>query len=54
MEYLIAAIGLGALCGSWVLLQRWIARMDPEIGERPPCSGGCSSKLRHINEQEEG
>ena len=35
---LAAVIGLGLLCGAWVLFQRWIARADPEA---PGVEGGC-------------
>ncbi len=35
---LIAVVGLGLLCGGWVLFQRWIAGADPET---PGVEGGC-------------
>ncbi len=35
---LLAILGLGLLCGGWVLFQRWIARVDPEA---PGVEGGC-------------
>jgi hypothetical protein len=35
---LLAVVGLGLLCGGWVLFQRWIARVDPEA---PGVEGGC-------------
>ena len=53
MDYLIAAIGLGILCGGWAMLQRWIARIDPEVGDRP-CGGGCSAKRRDVDNADEG
>ena len=30
MVALLAILGLGAACALWIVLQRWIARMDPE------------------------
>jgi hypothetical protein len=41
-KHLIIVLGLGLLCGGWVLLQRWIARRDPEA-KGPEGGGGCSS-----------
>ena len=39
---LLAVLALAALAGGWVLLQRWIARLDPELpGIKRSCSG-CS------------
>ncbi len=48
MEHLYPILGLGLLCGGWVLLQGWIARVDPEIGEAHNCGGCCSDKLCEI------
>ena len=41
MEYLIAICGLSALCAGWVVLQRWIARVDPDLADSGHCGGGC-------------
>jgi|GEM_PF-3196542 len=42
MHDLVAIAVLAAACGGWVALQRWIARVDPEIpGIQRSCSG-CS------------
>ncbi len=30
MQYLLAIVGLGLLCGAWVLAQGFFARHDPE------------------------
>ena len=40
---LITVVGLGLLCGGWVLFQRWIARVDPEA---PGVEGGCCGSGR--------
>ena len=53
MQHLYAIIGLAALCGVWVLFQRWISRADSEIGRDPHCGGGCSGdRLRQIDQNE--
>ncbi len=40
MTHLIAILGLAALCGGWIALQRWIARADPGLpGIRRSCTG---------------
>ena len=44
IKYLIAILGLAALCGVWVMFQNWLGRLDPEPDDEPPrprC-GGCS------------
>lgn len=38
--YVLAIFGLGLLCGGWVVLQRLVARDDPQAGSR---RGGCAS-----------
>lgn len=36
----VAIAAVAALCAGWVLLQRWIAHMDPELpGIQRSCSG---------------
>jgi hypothetical protein len=36
----VAIAAVAALCAGWVLFQRWIARMDPELpGIKRSCSG---------------
>jgi len=44
LEYLIAILGLGALCAGWVIFQRWLGKLDPDPDEDAPKSkcGGCS------------
>jgi len=42
MQELFAILGLVVLCGAWVGFQRWLARVDPELGARGSCCGGCS------------
>ncbi len=52
-EHLPAILGLGALCAVWVLFQRFIARVDPEIGADPHCGdGSCDQKLCKIEQLE--
>jgi len=44
LRHIIAIVALAALCGAWVLVQRWIGRRDPEIGLRiERRKGGCGS-----------
>lgn len=38
--YLIACVGLGLLCGGWVVLQRLASRDDPAAKGLP---GGCAA-----------
>ena len=45
MDALITALALAVLCGAWVLLQRWIARVDGEVGNDPHCGRCCDEKL---------
>jgi hypothetical protein len=41
---LAAVAALAAVCGLWVLLQRWIERSDPgNPGVKRECDGGCGS-----------
>lgn len=36
----VAILAVAALCAGWVLFQRWIARLDPELpGIKRSCSG---------------
>jgi hypothetical protein len=44
MRELLAILGLGALCGAWVLLQLWLRRVDPELAARGSCCGGCGGR----------
>ncbi len=30
LGHLLAIAALGALCGGWVAVQRWVSRLDPE------------------------
>ncbi len=42
MEHVAAILGLGLLCGAWVLAQRFFARHDPEapgVEGRHGCRG---------------
>lgn len=37
---LLSILGLALVCGGWIALQRWIARLDPDIpGIQRSCSG---------------
>jgi hypothetical protein len=38
--HLVAVVALGALCGAWVALQRWVGRLDPEA-PGVEGTGGC-------------
>jgi len=40
MDKVIAVLALGALCASWVIVQRWIAKHDPG---QPGVNGKCHS-----------
>lgn len=44
LTYLIAILGLGALCGVWVYLQQLLGRLDTEPDDETPRTscGGCS------------
>ncbi|UCD74040.1 MAG: hypothetical protein JSV91_09635 [Phycisphaerales bacterium] len=47
MNHLLAILGLAVACILWGLLQRWIARVDPDVGADPHC--GCHhEELREI------
>lgn len=40
MPYAIPVLALAALCGCWVVVQRWIAKCDPESpGIHRRCDG---------------
>lgn len=43
LDHLLAIAALGALCGAWVALQRWLGRLDPEA----PGVEGCVGCSRH-------
>ena len=50
MNHFFAIIGLAIACILWGLLQRWIARIDPDIGNDPHCS--ChGSELRDMDKR---
>jgi len=40
----LGVVGLAALCGAWVLVQRFVARHDPEA---PGVEGGCGGGSCH-------
>jgi len=43
-SHLIAIFALACLCASWVIVQRFITRHDPEIGQRVEKQhGGCNT-----------
>ena len=42
MHELLAILSLGILCGAWVVFQRWLARVDPDLAQQGSCCGGCS------------
>lgn len=52
MELLIGTLGLGALCGAWVIMQRFVRRMDPKTGKNPHCGGRCSPKLEEFERRD--
>jgi hypothetical protein len=44
-----AILAVGTLCGAWVALQRWVARLDPaqpgvEGARCGACRGGCERR----------
>jgi hypothetical protein len=41
VTHLLAILTLGALCGGWVLLQRWIAKREPEVAKVKRACGAC-------------
>lgn len=47
IEHLVAVLALALLCGGWVLVQAWVARLDPEQpgveGSRCGRTGGVCS-----------
>jgi hypothetical protein len=50
MIHLLAVLGLGALCGGWVAVQRWVTARDPGapgVERCHSCGGGCSPGERH-------
>ena len=40
--HLLAVLGLGALCGTWVLVQRLVEQHDPDRARPTGGCGGCS------------
>ncbi len=44
-QYAVSVLGLGALCGAWVVVQRWVARHDPA---QPGVEGKCASCHHHV------
>lgn len=49
MSEALAILAVGALCGAWVALQRWVARLDPvqpgvEGARCGACRGGCERR----------
>lgn len=41
---LVAIAVLAVACAAWVVLQRWVARVDPgNPGVERECDGGCGS-----------
>jgi len=52
LTYLIAILGLGALCGVRVYLQQLLGRLDPDPDDDPPksrCSGCSGCENRDLN-----
>jgi hypothetical protein len=44
MTEVLGVLSLGLVCAGWVLLQRWIARRDPENpGLARSCDGTCAT-----------
>lgn len=46
LQYVLAVLGLGALCGAWVFVQRWVSRHDPG---QPGVEGKCGSCSHHVD-----
>jgi hypothetical protein len=51
-DVLLSVVSLAALCAGWVALQRWIARVDPELERKGPCGGCCGDKLCEIEKKD--
>ncbi len=49
LTHALAVLGLGLACGLWIVVQTWIASMDPE---QPGVEGskGCGSKSCELPE----
>lgn len=43
LSYLLAILGLAALCCVWVLFQLWIKKHAPEVRPINLCCGACPS-----------
>ena len=48
--HLIAVVGLGALCGTWVLVQRLVDRHNPGRARPTGGCGGCSRECDTLDE----
>ena len=46
----VAVLGLGALCGAWILVQQWAERQSPGRGHR---TSGCGSCAQDCDAREE-
>jgi hypothetical protein len=53
MDSLIAALAFAVLCAAWVLLQRWIASVDGEVGSDPHCGRCCNEKLCELERRQD-
>jgi hypothetical protein len=46
LQYALAVLGLGILCGAWVVVQRWVGKHDPG---QPGVEGKCGRCSHHID-----
>ncbi len=54
LSYLLAILGLAAMCAIWMMVQLWIANDDPNRANSGMCCGACTSDCkRDPQEQKE-
>jgi hypothetical protein len=44
MTYLYALLAIVGLCAFWAVFQLWLAKQDPDLGERSQKCGGCGRR----------
>ena len=44
LHFLLPILGLGCLCGAWVVVQRWVGKHDPG---QPGVEGKCGRCTHH-------
>jgi hypothetical protein len=56
LGHLLAIAALGAVCGGWVAVQRWVARRDPQAPgvERSGSCGGLRAECGECRAEEPG